>query len=78
MLTNFDVNRAMQLVHHHGGNQTYPMYEVEPAVLDAASDDPERAWHRGSRVFRCTGCDEQIAIGLPSEADTRDAPDQLG
>ena len=78
MLSNFDVNRAMQLIHHHGGDEGYPMYEVEPAAPDAASDDPERAWHRGSRVYRCSGCHHQIAVALSSEADPRDAPDTLG
>jgi hypothetical protein len=76
MLSNFDLNRAFQLVHHHGGDKTYPMYEEEHPALDAADDDPERAWNRGSRVFRCSGCDERIAITQPSDDEPREAPDR--
>jgi hypothetical protein len=35
------------------------MTEGEHSVT---SHDPERAWMRGARIFRCSSCDEQIAI----------------
>jgi len=76
MLSNFDLNRAFQLVHHHGGGESYPMYEEEHPALDAADDDPERAWNRGARVFHCSGCDERVAIALPSEPELPDIPDR--
>jgi hypothetical protein len=48
-----------KLIHLHG-DERFPMTEAAP--LDAADLDPERAWARGERVFRCSGCDGAILV----------------
>jgi hypothetical protein len=35
-----------------------------------ASHDPERAWVKGARIFRCSACEEEIAI-VPEDATKR-------
>jgi hypothetical protein len=55
----FQMQGGLRVMHWHGGNDWVPMEGVEH---DAASLDPERAWLKGARIFRCSACEEQIAI----------------
>ena len=60
---------GLRVMHWHGGNDWVAM---ENAEHDASSLDPERAWLKGARIFRCTACEEQVAI-VPE--DPREQPD---
>ena len=40
---------------------------VEGSNHDVASHDPERGWLKGARIFRCSRCDEEIAMQPPVE-----------
>jgi hypothetical protein len=55
----FQMQGGLKVMHWHGGDDWVPMTEGEHSVT---SHDPERAWMRGARIFRCSSCDEQIAI----------------
>ena len=50
---------SLTLLHRHGDDWV-PMEEVAHTVDD---HDPERRLLRGERVFRCSGCDEQVIVG---------------
>jgi hypothetical protein len=50
----------MKVMHWHGGDDWVPMTEGEHGV---ARHDPERSWLRGARIFKCSSCEEHIAIG---------------
>ena len=65
----FQSQGAFRVMHWHGGDTWVPMSETGH---DVASHDPERAWLKGARIFRCTQCEEEIAI---SPEDPRDHPD---
>jgi len=58
---NIDMDRIM---HRHGDD----WLEMTPAA-DHSPDarDPERRLLRGERVYRCTGCEEEMAF-VPPEA----------
>jgi len=57
---NLDMDRLM---HRHGDD----WMEMTP-VADHSPDarDPERRLLRGERVYRCSGCDEEMAV-VPAE-----------
>jgi len=57
--------RTLQLMHVHGGTHV-PM--VERSHHDAAEHDPERNWRAGSRIFRCTTCEDEVVV-LPAGHD---------
>jgi hypothetical protein len=40
---------------------------VESKSHDPAADDPERDWGR-RRIFRCTTCDEEVAVQVSGDA----------
>jgi hypothetical protein len=57
--------QAMQLMHRHDDGSVAPM--AESAGHDSpASEDEERIWLRGGRIFRCTQCSEEVVVGPPS------------
>ena len=58
--------QGMTLMHHHGGNNWIEM--VEGGGHDVASHDPERSWLRGARIFKCSSCEEQVAV-VPKSAE---------
>jgi hypothetical protein len=62
---------AVRLLHGHGGNEWVPM--TESRHHDAAEHDPERAWLRGARIFRCSECEEEIAVA-PSSPNESQVP----
>jgi hypothetical protein len=66
--------QTVKLLHRHGDDWV-PM--SEGGDHDAAAHDPERAWLRGARIFKCTTCDEQIAMLPPTEPNT-EAPGEAG
>ena len=55
---------TVRILHHHGDNDWVPMDQMPEH--DSAAHDPERAWLRGARIFKCRTCDEQIAIADPA------------
>jgi len=56
---NLDLAR---LTHRHGSE----WYEMTPVSAHSPDPrDPERRLLAGERVFRCTGCDEEIRILPP-------------
>ena len=58
---------TVKILHHHGDDDWVPMAE-EPEH-DSAAHDPERAWLKGARIFRCKTCAEQIAIADPAASN---------
>ena len=67
----FQTAGGLTVMHWHGGNDWVPM--SEGSGHDVASHDPERAWLKGARIFRCTSCEEQIAIASETPRDEEDA-----
>jgi hypothetical protein len=62
--------QAMQLMHRHDDGSVAAMSEA--AHDSPASEDEERTWLRGGRIFRCTQCDEEVVVGprsAPGEAE---------
>lgn len=67
--------QTVKLLHHHGNDEWVPM--AEGSEHDAAAHDPERAWLRGARIFRCTTCEEEIAF-VPAAEPRTEAPGEVG
>jgi hypothetical protein len=67
--------QTVKLLHRHSDADWVPMQEG--GDHDAASHDPERSWLRGARIFRCTTCDEQIAV-VPAAEPRTEAPGEVG
>lgn len=69
----FEMQGGFRVMHWHGGNDWVPMNEGDH---DVASHDPERSWLKGARIFKCSSCEEQIAIapGSPMEDPDADHP----
>ena len=67
----FDSPGGMKVMHWHGGDTWVPMAEAEHTP---ASHDPERSWMKGARIFRCSSCEEQIAIA-PEQPRNHADPD---
>jgi hypothetical protein len=57
--------QGMKLMHWHGGNEWVEMAEGG-GDHGVAAHDPERAWMKAARIFRCTQCEEQVAVVPPS------------
>ena len=66
----FDSPGGMKVMHWHGGDSWVYMTEAEHTP---ASHDPERAWLRGARIFKCTSCEEQVAIAPEDPGNIADA-----
>ena len=61
------VESMYRIEHRHRDGAWGEMREVESRPHHTAPDhDPERSWGI-RRIFRCTSCDESVAIG-PAEA----------
>jgi hypothetical protein len=54
--------QTVKLLHRHTNDDWVAMAETDH---DPAARDPERAWLRGARIFKCSKCDEEIAIAPP-------------
>ena len=63
----FQTQGGLRVMHWHGGNDWMPMSEGSGHT--SASLDPERAWLKGARIFRCTQCEEEIAIAPDDPTD---------
>jgi hypothetical protein len=59
--------QGMKLMHWHGGNNWVEMLE-SGGEHSIASHDPERSWLKGGRIYRCSSCEEQVAV-VPASAD---------
>ena len=55
---------TVKLLHRHGNDEWVPMAESEHG---SAAHDPERAWLRGARLYKCTSCEEEILITAPPD-----------
>jgi hypothetical protein len=53
---------TVKLLHRHGNDDYAPMAEGDH---DPASHDPERGWLKGSKIFRCTRCDDEVLMSPP-------------
>ena len=60
--------QTVKLMHRHGADDYVPMVESEH---DPAAHDPERAWLRGARLFKCSRCEEQVVISAPGSDEPR-------
>ncbi len=67
--------QTVQMLHRHGDDDWVPM--TEGSNHDAAGHDVERKWLRGAKIFRCTRCDEEIAM-VPAAAPNTEAPGEAG
>jgi hypothetical protein len=67
----FEMQGGFRVMHWHGGDDWVPM--SESSEHSSASHDPERAWLKGARIFKCTSCEESIAITAADPRDTGDA-----
>jgi hypothetical protein len=56
--------QAIKLLHNHGNGEYIDMVERDHG---AADHDPERAWLRGARIFKCRTCAEEVVLVPPSE-----------
>ncbi len=74
----FESQGSLRVMHWHGGNDWVAM--SEGSGHDVASHDPERAWLKGARIFRCSQCEEEIAIAPDAQRDQAEAdrPHQAG
>jgi hypothetical protein len=50
---------------------------TEGSHHDAADHDMERRWLRNAKIFRCSRCDEEIAV-VPSAEPRTEAPGEAG
>jgi len=61
---------TIKLMHNHGGGEWAPM---EPGQEHSpAAHDPERAWLKGARIWKCSRCEDEIAVEIPPQ--TNDHP----
>ena len=67
--------QTVKLLHNHGNEDWVPM--SEGLDHDSAAHDPERAWLRGARIFKCDTCEEEIAI-VPAAEPRTEAPGEAG
>ena len=51
--------------HRHDDGNSWPM---RPAHHDAADEDRERSWLKGT-IFRCVKCDESIIVNNPADEE---------
>jgi hypothetical protein len=63
---------TFRLMHRHG-NEYEPMDKREHGSAD---HDPERAWIRGARIFKCRTCDEEVVL-VPPNNESESLPDAL-
>ena len=60
---------TFKVMHRHGDLWV----EVAPHEHhDAAAHDPERSWVHHPRLYRCTGCDEEVMV-VPNSGTEEDA-----
>jgi hypothetical protein len=67
--------QTVQMLHRHGDDDWVPM--TEGSHHDAADHDMERRWLRNAKIFRCSRCDEEIAV-VPSAEPRTEAPGEAG
>lgn len=64
--------QAIRLLHRHGNGEYADM--VERGEQSAASSDPERQWIKGTRIFACSTCADEIVV-QPNTRPNGEAPD---
>jgi hypothetical protein len=60
--------QTVKLMHRHGDDEYAPM--VEGSEHTSAAHDPERAWLKGARIFKCTRCADEVVIAPDGEPST--------
>jgi hypothetical protein len=63
--------QAIRLLHRHGNGEYAAMREMPEHT--AESHDPERTWMRGSRLYSCEGCTDEVVV-LPAAESNGEAP----
>jgi hypothetical protein len=63
--------QAIRLLHRHGNGEYAAM--TERAEQSAAANDPERQWIKGTRIFACATCTDEIVIE-PAAKTNGEAP----
>lgn len=63
--------QAITLLHRHGNGEYVAM--VERGEQSAAANDPERQWIKGTRIFSCSSCSEEIVV-QPQVGTNGEAP----
>jgi hypothetical protein len=58
--------QTIKLMHRHGADDYAPM--VETSEHGPEAHDPERAWLRGARIFKCSKCEDEILVTPPGES----------
>jgi hypothetical protein len=59
--------QAIRLLHRHGNGEYAAM--TERADQSAAAHDPERQWIKGTRIFGCADCADEIIVQPAPEAN---------
>jgi hypothetical protein len=66
------IQQLQYRVEHEHSDGSWGQLVEQPAHHDAADHDPERGWSL-RRIFRCTTCDEVMAITPTEDAPSPDA-----
>jgi len=64
--------QAVRLLHRHGNGEYTAM--VERAEHAGAASDPERSWMKGTRIFACASCTDEVIL-QPATESSGEAPD---
>ena len=64
--------QAIRLLHRHGNGEYAAM--VERAEHSASAQDPERQWIKGTRIFSCSTCSDEIVV-QPNVQTNGETPD---
>lgn len=59
--------QAIRLLHRHGNGEYAAMFER--AEHSAAAHDPERQWIKGTRIFGCSSCPDEIVLQPATESN---------
>jgi hypothetical protein len=57
--------QTIKLLHRHGDDDYAPF--AESSEHTSAAHDPERAWLKGAKLFRCTRCEDEVVITVDGE-----------
>lgn len=63
--------QAIRLLHRHGNGEYAGM--IERSEHSASAQDPERQWLKGTRIFACGECADEIVV-QPAAASNGEAP----
>ncbi len=67
---NIRIAQELTLEHHHSDGSWSPM---EPNHHESSDHDAERSWLR-RRIFRCSSCNEEVAVTVGAAEEGDPAP----